>query len=66
MSENEELTEKTKENKVIEENTKSLSLKHNKPVKPQRLRVKTGNYYEVNLSAYEESQAKYEKFLMRR
>jgi len=42
MSENEESKDKSKENKSIKENTKSLSLKRNKPVRPQRLRIKRG------------------------
>jgi len=65
MSENEKSKAKNKENKSIEENTKSLSLKRNKPVRLQRLRIKTGNSYYVNLPTYEESQVKYEKFLLK-
>ena len=41
----------------------SLSLKRHKPARPQRLRIKTKQFYDVNLPTYEESQAKYEKFL---
>jgi len=63
MSENEESKAKNKENKSIEENTKSLSLKRNKPVRPHRLRIKTGYSYYVNLPTYEESQEKYKRFL---
>jgi len=40
-----------------------LSLKRNKPERPQRLRIKTKQFYDVKLPTYEESQAKYEKFL---
>jgi len=40
-----------------------LPLKRNKPVRPQRLRVKTGYSHKVNLPTYEESQARYGKFL---
>ena len=42
---------------------KSWPLKQNKPVRPQRLRIKTKQFYDVTLPTYEESQAKYEKFL---
>jgi len=42
---------------------KSLSLKRNKTAKPQRLRIKTKQFYDVKLPTYEESQEKYEKFL---
>jgi len=41
----------------------SLLLKRNKPARPQRLRIKTKRSYDVKLPTYEESQAKYEKFL---
>ena len=62
MSENEKSMDKSKENNPIE-NMKSLTLKRNKPVRPQRLRIKMGRSYDVKLPTYEESQAKYEKFL---
>jgi len=62
MSENEKSRDKSKENNPTE-NTKSLSLKRNKPARPQRLRIKTKRSYDVKLPTYEESQAKYEKFL---
>jgi len=45
------------------EYTESLLLKQNKPVRPQRLRIKTKRSYDVKLPTYEESQKKYEKFL---
>jgi len=60
MSENEKSMEKNNENNPIE---KTKSLKRNKPVRPQRLRIKTKQSYDVKLPTYEESQAKYEKFL---
>jgi len=41
----------------------SLPLKRNKPVRPQRLRIKTKRFYDVKLPTYEKSQAKYETFL---
>ena len=41
----------------------SLLLKRNKPERPQRLRIKTKQFYDVKLPTYEESQEKYEKFL---
>jgi len=63
MSENEESRNKSKEIKSIKDNIKSLPLKRNKPVRPQRLPIKTGYAYDVNLPTYEESQAKYERFL---
>jgi len=62
MSENERSRDESNENKPME-NTKSLPLKQNKPVRPQRLRIKTKQFYDVKLPTYEESQAKYEKFL---
>jgi len=62
MSENEKATDKRKGSKSIKDNLKSLQLKQSKPVRPQRLRIKTGYSYDVNLPTYEESQAKYEKF----
>jgi len=65
MSENEESKDKSKENKSIKDNIKSLPLKRNKPVRPQRLHIKTGYSYDVNLPTYEESQAKYERFLLK-
>jgi len=65
MSENEELKNKGKEIKSIRDNIKSLPLKRNKPVRPQRLHIKTGYSYDVNLPTSEESQVKYEKFLLK-
>jgi len=65
MSEKEESKNKSKESKAIRDNINSLPLKRNKPVRPQRLHVKTGYSYDVNLPTYEESQAKYEKFLLK-
>jgi len=62
MSENEKSRGKNNEDNATE-NTKSLSLKQNKPVRPQRLRIKRQQFYDVKLPTYEESQAKYEKFL---
>ena len=62
MSENKTSRDKSNENNPTE-NVKSLSLKLNKPVRPQRLRIKTKRFYDVKLPTYEESQAKYEKFL---
>ena len=61
MSENERSRDESNENKPME-NTKSLPLKQNKPVRPQRLRIKTKQFYDVKLPTYEESQAKYKKF----
>jgi len=65
MSEKEESKNKSKESKAIRDNINSLPLKRNKPVRPQHLHVKTGYSYDVNLPTYEESQAKYEKFLLK-
>ena len=62
MSENGKPMDKSNENNTTE-NTESLSLKRDKPKKPQRLRIKTKQFYDVKLPTYEESQAKYEKFL---
>jgi len=62
MSVNGESMSKSTENNTTE-NTESLSLKRNKPVRPQRLRIKTKRSYDVKLPTYEESQKKYEKFL---
>jgi len=62
MSGNEKSMGKSNENNPIE-NTESLSLKRDKPKRPQRLRIKTKSSYDVKLPTYEESQAKYEKFL---
>jgi len=62
MSENGKSMGKSNENNTTE-NTESLSLKRNKPVRPQRLRIKTKRSYDVNLPTYEESQKNYEKFL---
>jgi len=45
------------------EGTESLLLKQSKPIRPQRLRIKTKRSYDVKLPTYEESQKKYEKFL---
>jgi len=64
MSENEKSKDKSKEIKSTKDNLKSLPLRRNKPVKPQSLPSKTGYSYNVKLPTYEESQAKYEKFLM--
>ena len=63
MSETERIKDKDKEIKAIKENIKSLSVEQNKPERPQRLHSKTGYSHNVNLPTYEESQAKYEKFL---
>ena len=54
---------KSKESKLIKDNPKALPLKRNKPMRPQRLPSKTGYSHNVNLPTYEESQARYEKFL---
>jgi len=43
-----------------------LSLKGNKPPRPQRLPSKTKRSYDVKLPTYEESQERYEKFMIRR
>ena len=61
MSENAIARDKCKENNPTE-NIESLSLKGNKPPRPQRLPFKTRRFYDVKLPTYEESQ-KYEKFL---
>jgi len=53
------------ESKNKNEETKPSPLKRNKPARPQCLHVKTGYYYNVNLPTYEESQANYEKFLLK-
>jgi len=63
MSETERSKDKDKGIKSIKENIKSLSLKQNKPERTQRLPSKTRYSHNVNLPTYEESQAKYEKFL---
>jgi len=63
MSETDRIKDKDKGIKSIKENIKSLSLKQNKPERPQRLPSKTGYSHNVHLPNYEESQAKYEKFL---
>ena len=63
MSETERIKDKNKGIKSIKENIKSLSLKKNKPERPQRSPSKTGYSHNVNLPTYEESQARYEKFL---
>ena len=63
MSETEKTKDKSKETKSIKENPKALPVKRNKPMRPQRLPSKTGYSYNVNLPTYEESQARYEKFL---
>ena len=57
MSVNGESMSKSTENNTTE-NTESLSLKRNKPVRPQRLRIKTKRSYDVKLPTYEESQKK--------
>jgi len=62
MSENEKTLDKGNENNTTE-NAESLSQKRDKPKRPQRLRIKTEQFYDVKLPTYEESQAKYEKFL---
>jgi len=62
MSENERSRDENNENNSMG-NMKSLTPKQNKPVRPQRLRIKTEQFYDVKLPTYEESQAKYEKFL---
>jgi len=53
----------SKEIKSIKNNIKSLPLKRSKPVRPQRLPIKTGYSHDVNLPTYEERQDRYEKFL---
>jgi len=63
MSEIENTKDKSKKSKLIEDNPKALPLKRNKPMRPQRLPSKTGYSHKVNLPTYEESQARYEKFL---
>jgi len=63
MFETESTKDKIKETKPIKDNPKALPLKRNKPMRPQRLPSKTGYAYKVKLPTYEESQAKYEKFL---
>ena len=65
MSENES-KKKSEEIKSIKDNIKSLQLRRNKPVRPQLLNIKTGYSYDLNLPTYEESQAKYGKFLLKR
>jgi len=45
---------------------KSFSLKGNKTPRPERLPNKTKRSYDVKLPTYEESQVKYEEFLMKR
>jgi len=62
MSENAIARDNCNENNPTED-IKSLSLKGNKSVRPQRLRIKTRRSYDEKLPTYEESQAKYEKFL---
>jgi len=62
MLEDEKSMDKSNENNSTED-SKSLSLKRNKPARPQRLRIKAKQFYDVELPTYEESQAKYEKFL---
>jgi len=57
MSKNERSRDESNENNP-RENMKSLPLKQNKPV-----RIKTKQFNDVKLPTYEESQAKYEKFL---
>jgi len=57
MSVNGESMSKSTENNTTE-NTESLSLKRNKPVRPQRLRIKIKRSYDVKLPTYEESQKK--------
>ena len=63
MSETENTKDKSKETKSMKENPEALPLKRNKPMRPQRLPSKTGCSHNVYLPTYEESQAKYEKFL---
>ena len=63
MSETENTKDKSNETKSIKENPKALPLKRNKPMRPQRLPSKTGYAYTVNLPTYDESQARYAKFL---
>jgi len=63
MSEIENTKDKSKESKLIKDNPKALPRKRNKPMRPQRLPSKTGYSHNVNLPTYEESQARYEKFL---
>jgi len=62
MSENEKSRDENDESNPMEK-MKSLPFKQNKPVRPQRLRIKTKQFYDVKSPTYEESQAKYEKFL---
>jgi len=63
MSETESMKDKSKETKSITDNSKALPLKRNNPMRPQRLPSKTGYAYNVKLPTYEESQARYAKFL---
>jgi len=63
MSETENTKDKSKETKSVKVNTEALPLKRSKPMRPQRLPNKTGFSHNVKLPTYEESQAKYEKFL---
>jgi len=63
MSETERIKDKDKGIKSIKENIKSLSVKRNKPERPQRLPSKTGCSHNGYLPTYEESQAEYEKLL---
>jgi len=63
MSETENTKDKSKESKSIKENPKALPPKQKKPMRPQRLPSKTGYSYNMYLPTYEESQARYEKFL---
>jgi len=62
MSEKGKSRDESNENNSME-NMKSLPLKQNKLVRPQRLRIKTKQFYDVKLPTYKESQTKYEKFL---
>ena len=63
MSETENTKDKGKATKSMKGNPEALPLKRNKPMGPQRLPNKTGCSHDVYLPTYEESQARYEKFL---
>jgi len=52
-------TNDKKNNTIVE----TELLKRDKPARPQCLRIKTKQSYDVKLPTYEESQAKYGKFL---
>jgi len=62
MSEKGKSRDESNENNSME-NIESLPLKQNKLVRPQRLRIKIKQFYDVKLPTYEESQTEYDKFL---